>query len=320
MNSSHSTILELEKQRRFAEAGYGRLFAYDSTRFNAMIDARSKAKFIRNLNPDTYEDTQKNIVYSGPTVFYKELNIKDHMIDKIDLKSAYLSYLINERIKKPSIFRIKHEFVVPVSDRVQLYIVNFNCSIDNDFVKWFLNSSAIQKKKIRTDGSRVFGSIGIFASTWMNNLKFVDHFLEEGEGTITKTYTFHGKDTVEPKKTQIQKLFEDKEMGSTEAKLMLVQSTGWLSIIDRPTYYHMVQYIKYYLMDTLFKYKLYDDNIGVQTDCLFIRVTDENESRLEQLRNDHLSLAQRPSSIGTYTFNRVNFDDIIANKARVVLK
>lgn len=318
---SHNTILELQKQGRFAEAGYGRLFAYNSLHFNAMIDARSKAKFIRNLNPDTYQDTQHNLLYAGPTVFYRsDINIKNHKVDKIDLKSAYLAYLINERIKKPGIFRIKHERVLPVTERIQLYVINFNCAIDNPFVKWYLNSSAIQKKKIRTDSRRVWGQISIFASTWMNNLKYVEYFLGEHQGSIVKTYTFHGKNTVDVQQSQIQKLFEMKEAGSKDAKDMLVQSTGWLSIIDRPTYYHMIQYIKFYLLETLYNYNLFDDNIGVQTDCLFIRVTAENESNLQQLREDNISLAQKPSSIGTYTFKRVDSEDIIANKARVVLK
>ena len=45
------TILELEKQNRLAEAGYGKIFAYQSLHFNAMIDARTKAKRLREHNP-----------------------------------------------------------------------------------------------------------------------------------------------------------------------------------------------------------------------------------------------------------------------------
>lgn len=319
--SKTNTILELEQLGRYSEAGYGRLFAYDSRHFNAMIDARSKAKYIRLMNPDTTKDTQENIVYSGPTVFHdSSVNIEGLQIDKIDLKSAYLSYLINEKINKPGIFRIKHEYVVPVSDRVTLYLVQFNCDSTNPFVKWFLNSSAIQKRKIKTNGVRIWGTVGIFASTWANNLEYVSMFLGRDEGQILKSYTFHGKDTVEVTKSQIDKLYRMKEHGNKNAKNMLVQSTGWLSIIDKPTYYHMVQYIKFYLLKTLYDYELQDDNVGVQTDCLFIRVTETSESKLQSLRNDNLSLAQKPSTIGTYTFERVNFDDIIANKARVVLK
>ena len=274
--SKTNTIIELEQQGRYSEAGYGRLFAYDSTRFNAMIDARSKAKYIREMNPDTTEDTQKNITYSGPTVFHdSKVNIEGYLIDKIDLKSAYLSYLINEKISKPGIFRIKHEYVYPISNKVALYLVRFNCDRENSFVKWFLNSSAIQKKKIKTDGLRVWGTIGIFASTWMNNLKYVSMFLGKDEGEIVKTYTFHGKNTVECTRSQIDKLYRMKEHGNKNAKNMLVQSTGWLSLIDRPTYYHMVQYIKFYLLQTTYDYQLQDDNVGVQTDCLFIRVTEQ---------------------------------------------
>lgn len=81
------TILELEQEQRFSEAGYGRLFAYDSLHFNAMVDARTKAKFIRLLNERTWEDTQKDLIYSGPTVFYRpEVELEGYEVDKMDLK------------------------------------------------------------------------------------------------------------------------------------------------------------------------------------------------------------------------------------------
>ena len=136
-----------------------------------------KAKYIRLLNPDTHPDTQGEILYSGPTVFFnKDINIKDKDIIKMDLKSAYLSYLINEQINKPGIFRIKHEGAIPLSERVALYVVKFNCSLENMFVKWFLNSSAITMKKIKTDGSRVWGEIGIFSNVEMNLIKYINIF------------------------------------------------------------------------------------------------------------------------------------------------
>ena len=127
MKARTNTVLELERAGRFSEAGYGRLFAYDSLHFNAMVDARTKAKYVRELNPDTTEDTQKNIVYSGPTVFHDaKIEVNDRMIDKMDLKSAYLAYLIEESILKPGVFRIKHEGAYPLTDRIALYIIKFN--------------------------------------------------------------------------------------------------------------------------------------------------------------------------------------------------
>ena len=321
MNIRHNTALELEKQERFAEAGYGRLFAYDSLHYNAMVDVRSKAKYIRELNPDTTEDTQKNLIYSGPTVFYRpEVDIKNFQIDKMDLKSAYLAYLINEQIKKPGVFRIKHHGAYPLSDKIVLYVIKFNCAADNLFVKWFLNASAINKRKIKTDGQRVYGSISIFSSSWMNQLKYIDKFLTADEAVIEKSYTFHGSDTVDIKQSQIQKLYEAKERGSKNAKNMLVQSTGWLSLVDRPTYYHMVQYIKYFQLKMVIDYDLLDDNFGCQTDCTFFRVTERTKEILKQIREDNINLANKNSTIGTLSFQRVNFDEIIANKARVVLK
>lgn len=316
------TILELEQQQRYSEAGYGRLFAYDSLHLNAMVDARKKAKYIRLLNPDTHPDTQGEILYSGPTVFFnKDINIKDKDIIKMDLKSAYLSYLINEQINKPGIFRIKHEGAIPLSERVALYVVKFNCSLENMFVKWFLNSSAITMKKIKTDGSRVWGEIGIFSNVEMNLIKYINIFLEDGEAIITKSYTFHGDVTVDVKKSQIRKLYEDKEDGSRNAKNMLVQSTGWLALIDKPTYYHMVQFIKFYLLKTAYLYKIEDEIVGVQTDCIFYRETDQNTMTFQLIIEDRISLSgEANSTLGTYKIQRVHSDEIITNKARVVLK
>lgn len=320
MSVKTSTILELEQEGRYSEAGYGRLFAYDSLHINAMVDARKKAKFIRLLNPRTHEDTQTNILYSGPTVFFNGNVDDDHEVDKMDLKSAYPSYLINEQIKKPGVFRMKHDGAIPLSDRIALYVLTFNCDMSNMFVKWFLNSSAITMKKIKSDGMRVWGEIGIFSSTEMNLIQYISHFLSEEEGTINKSYTFHGDSPVEIKKSQIRKLYEMKEEGSTNAKGMLVQSTGWLSIIDKPTYYHMVQYIKFYLLETVYQYDLQDELIGVQTDCIFYRVTEKTKGVPEQVFHDHITMSHEDSTLGTYKFQRVASQEIIANKARVVLK
>ena len=115
--SNYSTISELEKQGRYAEAGYGRLFAHSSRRFNAMIDARSKAKFVRKMTPEVTESLQQQLFYSGPATFVNHhLDVKHHKIAKMDLKSAYLAYLINDKIKKPGIFRIKHHGAKSLTD------------------------------------------------------------------------------------------------------------------------------------------------------------------------------------------------------------
>jgi len=316
-----NTILELEHAGRYSEAGYGRLFAYNSLHFNAMVDSRTKAKFIREMNPQTSEDTQKNLLYSGPTVFFRpEVDIKESEIDKMDIKSAYPAYLINEQIKKPGLYRIKHDGAFPLSDRIALYVIKFSCDADNMFVKWFLNSSAITKKKIQTDGSKVWGSVSIFSSTWMNLTKYVNMFLSEDEGLILKTYTFHGSRTVDIQQSQIDKLYSSKESGNKNAKNMLVQSTGWLSLIDKPTYYHMVQYIKYHLLKTIYDNQIEDELVGIQTDCMFFKVTDLTNEVHQMITDENVSVANRLSSIGQFTFQRVHYDDIVTNKARVVLK
>ncbi len=315
-----NTIVNLESEERYAEAGYGRLFAYNSSRFNAMIDARVKAKFIKKMNPDTYDQTQNGITYSGPTTFFRsDIDSEHYKIDKKDIKSAYLAYLVNEQIKKPGIFRIRRQGAFPLSEHVALYVIKFQCETDSMFVKWFLNSSAIHKKKFKTNGTHIWGEIGIFASTWMNTLKYVNKFLTPDQTEVVKVYTFHGSDTVQCKKEQIHKLYKMKEYGVKKAKMMLVQSTGWLSLIDKPTYYHMVQYIKYYQLATIYDNNLENDYIGVQTDCTLFRITDENKNVLEAItKND--SLAHKQSTIGNWTSTIVNYEDLKINNARVVLK
>jgi hypothetical protein len=321
MNVKTNTILELEQAGRFSEAGYGRLFAYNSLHFNAKVDARTKAKFIRNLNPDTTADTQIDLLYSGPTVFFRsDIDIIDKFVDKLDLKSAYPAYLISDLIDKPGIFRIRHDGAFPLSERIALYIIKFNCQNDNLFVKWFLNSSAITQKKIKTDGSRVWGTVAVFSSTWMNLIKYVNKFLSTEEGVIIKSYTFHGSRTIDIQKSQIRKLYDMKEHGVSNAKSMLVQATGWLALIDRPTYYHMVQYVKYYLMSTVYDYNMADDLIGVQTDCIFYRVSERTETTYKDLTDPMVTLSNESSTLGTYKFQRVRSEEIIKNKARMVLK
>ena len=79
--------------------------------------------------------------------------------------------------------------------------------------------------------------------------------------------------------------------------------------------------IKFHLLETVYNYGLEHDIVGVQTDCLFIRVNTRTENAAEQIIKDKVSAANIAlSTIGTYTHKRVNYDEIITKTARVVLK
>ena len=320
--NNYNTIAELEKQGRYAEAGYGRLFAHNQNRINAMIDARTKAKFMREKNPETTDELQLKLFYSGPSTFVnKKIHLEKNLkIVKMDLKSAYLGYLINEKIKKPGVFRIRRYTKYPISDRIQLYVLKFNCEADNPFVNWYLNQAAIQKKKVFNTGNRIYGKIAVFASTWMNQLKMIGKFLKDEEVECIDTYSYYGKKAVPVKMSQIRRLYQMKELGVAEAKMQLVQSTGWLSIIDKSTYYHMVQYIKFYLMETAMKYGFFNDIVGNQTDCILYHLNERTKNVIDEIENDNLSLGQQRSSIGKYTYQVVDYSDLKINDARIVLK
>lgn len=316
----HKTIIELERDGRYSEAGYIKLFAYDQLHCNVTIDTRSKAKYIREMNPMTYKFTQEEALYSGPTVFFdKRIDIVDYLLMKADIKSAYPSYLINSRIKKPGIFRIKVDGAAPLSHYVTLYFIRFHCSVDNLFVKWFLNSSNIQKKKIHTDGNNIWGEIGIFSSIGMNLIQYVNMFLPNG-AYITKSIVFVGKEAVEVEKLQIRKLYQLKENGLETAKTELNASTGWLANIDRPTYFHMVQYIKFFMLEVAYQYGLIYDVFGVQTDCLFYRINENTKDAQRLIQFDKVTLSGETSTMGTFKFTECRKEDILTSTARVVVK
>ena len=314
-----SSILDLEKQERWAEAGYGRIFAYESLHFNATIDARTKAKYVRERNV-TYDETQHQLIYSGPTVFVdKRISIDGYSIIKADIKSAYPSYLINQYIKKPGIRRYKIDGAAPLSKHITLYSIAFSCSNENLFVKWFLNSNIIQKKKIKTNGRITWGEISIFSSVDMNLMKYVNEMLGDG-ATVIKSFIFYGREVVTVEKTQLRKLYQIKESGIPMAKQELNAATGWLSLIDRPTYYHMVQYIKFWLLETVYKYRLQDDLIGIQTDCLYYRINETTKDVMTSIMKDKLTLSNERSTMGTYKFELVKEDDLIIKTQRMVIK
>ena len=86
----------------------------------------------------------------------------------------------------------------------------------------------------------IFGAkISIFSNVEMNLMKYVDLFLGD-KAIIESSIMFVGHETMKPDKLQIRKLYKLKEQGAVEAKLELNASTGWLSRIDKPTYYHMI--------------------------------------------------------------------------------
>lgn len=314
----HKTLLELEKEERYAEAGYGRLFAYDSKRFNATIDARTKAKYVRERNI-TYNETQHELIYSGPTVFAnKKLNIDGYDIMKADIRSAYPSYLVNRAIKKPGIYRVRVEGAAPLSRRITLYHISFECKLDNLFVKWFLNSNIIQKKKIKTDGTQVWGEIAIFSSIDMNLMKYVNEMLDDAY--VIKSYVFYGKEVVDVEYTQIRKLYQIKESGIPMGKLELNMATGWLSLIDKPTYYHMVQYVKFWLLETVSRYHLADKLLGIQTDCLYYLIDDNTKAVMSLIMRDNLTLSNERSSMGTYKFEKVTSKELQISTQRMVVK
>ena len=313
-----SSINELEKQERWSEAGYGKIFAYQSLHFNAVIDTRTKAKYIRERNPTTYQELNETL-YSGPTVFVdRRVDFKDYEIMKADLKSAYPSYLINAKIRKPGVARVKVKGAVPLSEWITLYTFAFKCHIDNMFVKWFLNSSSINKKKISTDGNYIWGKISIFSNVEMNLMKYVDMFLGD-KAIIESSIMFVGHETMNPDKLQIRKLYKLKEQGVETAKTELNASTGWLSRIDKPTYYHMIQYIKYFLLETAYNYGLQYDIIGVQTDCLIYRLNENTEDFERLIKMDKVTLSNEQSTMGTYKFTKLKPHQLFASQRRIIV-
>lgn len=315
------SILELQKMGRFSEAGYGRIFAYDQSKVNAMVDARYKAKLIKRVNERNHQELF-DMLYSGPTVFFDaKVKIKDYMIAKADLKSAYPAYLLDDRINKPGVFKIRHDGAFPLSENPTLYVIRFKCDVNNGFANWFLNSSAIQRAKIKTDDRKIWGEIAVYSSQSMNLIKYVGLFLNDNEAHIIKSYTFHGAYFMDIKKSQIRKLYFDKEMGDPDAKNMLVQSTGWLSVVDKTIYYHMVQYIKFQMLEIAHKYRLWGEIVGVQTDCIFYRITETNAHVAGEIKKEsERIMKEQNSSIGTYKVMIVPADEVVTIKRRVVLK
>lgn len=315
------SILEYEKLGRFSESGYGKMFAYDSSSYNTIIDTRVKAKMIREKNPNTWDDL-KNIYYSGPTVFAIQKQIMSSIIIKADIKSAYPAYLINEEIKKPGTYRIKYDGAAPLTDNVTLYEIKFNCSIHNNFVNWFLNSHAIQKKRVQTDGSNVWGTISIFSSYQMNLMKYVNYFLPEG-AIVLRSWVFIGPYTMANSlnKQQIVKMYKSKEEGHKDSKMELNASTGWLKHIDAATYFHMVQYIKYHLLKTVYDYDLEDYLVGVQTDCLYYELNNETDNIPWNVTLDKVTLSGVDGlNIGHYKFEQLNVFDLFVQTKRITTR
>ena len=72
----------------------------------------------------------------------------------------------------------------------------------------------------------------------------------------------------------------------------------------------MVQYVKFWLLETVSRYKLKDELLGIQTDCIYYRLVESTQSVMPSIMKDGLTLSNERSTMGTYKFEKVTREEL----------
>lgn len=282
----HNNYLSYLNNEQFQNAGYIKIFASDRTWTNPVIDVNVKHKWVREHTEKTLGEELENSYYSGATVFNHAKFSNDDDILHLDLRTAYGAYMVS-CYKKPGIRREKFDFFVAHrDDKINLYEIEFRVSNNSPFVRWFINEVAYTKRKVVREEEYTSGRVKFFSSPELNMSDYVAKMLEHEEYRVVSTVQFSTDDSLLEQYVHVGNvvdLYTEKENGDKTKKQMLNESTGWLSRIDKPTYYHMVQTVKFMIMKLSIDNRLDDDMVSVMTDGCYIKITDDNRHKIENL-------------------------------------
>jgi hypothetical protein len=273
---------------QYQAAGYLLMYGLMSRRFSDNVmtpiaDVGWRRKLLNSQRSSVNEKDLNDTYWAGPTNFLnRSMYYGDGTLPKVikaDINAAYSNYLLT--IKKPGVHKKKYQGFYPTGNgEIVAYKCRFSCRKDSLFADWFVIKTEQQAKakKVIYMGDYVQGEIMIFSSSDMPLLEYATMMLPDLE--IVMSYVYSGP----PLKTDLHNVrglvIEKNIHKNAIAKNIVNSSMGWRALLDKSSFYHMVQFVKYQLLDFSFKNGIMDDVIGVATDALVIRITKENESRM----------------------------------------
>jgi len=273
---------------QYQAAGYLLMYGLMSRRFSDNVmtpiaDVGWRRKLLNSQRSSVNEKDINDTYWAGPTNFIKRKmyygkGVQPRVI-KADLNAAYSNYLLT--VKKPGVHKKKYQGFYPTGNgEIVAYKCRFSCRKDSMFADWFVikTEQLAKAKKVVYMGDWMQGEIMIFSSAEMPLLEYAVKMLPDLE--IVMSYVYYGS----PLKTDLHNVrglvIEKNIFHNHIAKNIVNSSMGWRSLLDKSSFYHMVQFVKFQLLDFAFKNGITDDLIGVATDALVIQVTDDNEERL----------------------------------------
>lgn len=273
---------------QYQAAGYLLMYGLMSRRFSENVmtpiaDVGWRRKLLNSQRSGVNEKDLNDTYWAGPTNFINhKMYYGDGVLPKVikaDINAAYSNYLLT--IKKPGIHKKKYQGFFPTGNgEIVSYKCRFHCRKDSLFADWFIikTEQLAKAKNVVYMGDFMQGEIMIFSSTDMPLLEYALQLLPDLE--IVMSFVYSGP-VLKTDLHNVQKLIEEKNIHHNAiAKNIVNSSMGWRALLDKSSFYHMVQYVKYQLLDFAMTNGIMDNVIGVATDCLVIQVTEENEKHM----------------------------------------
>jgi hypothetical protein len=273
---------------QYQAAGYLLMYGLMSRRFSDNVmtpiaDVGWRRKLLNSQRSGVNEKDLNDTYWAGPTNFIKhKMYYGEGVLPKVikaDINAAYSNYLLT--IKKPGIHKKKYQGFYPTGNgEIVSYKCRFSCRKDSMFADWFVikTEQLAKAKNVVYMGDMMQGEIMIFSSSDMPLLEYAIKMLPDLE--VVMSYVYSGP-VLKTDLHNVRGLVVEKNIYHNHiAKNIVNSSMGWRSLLDKASFYHMVQYVKYQLLDFAMKNGIMDNVIGVATDCLVIQLTEENESRM----------------------------------------
>ena len=222
------------------------------------------------------------LFYAGPTRYGNIQALGENMmLIAIDKIAAYAHFLRDYDLPGRSRMRYEGE-IYPTGDDIAIHTVQFDEKNPRpELIAFFFNNAGFKFDKLQYSGKNgISGWINIMSSK-VDDGNLVNLFLELAPSAKIEYTTICTGEGVYINKENIANMIYNRiHLNSIDAKQALAQSTGWLSNLDKPAYYYMVQMVKYDLIHNHLKDIPFDRIVAINTDGALIALKRTGEEEL----------------------------------------
>lgn len=214
------------------------------------------------------------IYYAGPTRYGNYAAKGDRIPVSIDMMAAYARFLANNELPGKSHTRYDGE-VYPRKGEVAIHTIYFEEDKPSEkLMAYFFNEGAFTKRLVSFNGEHgIAGWINILSSDYDKGQLLGLFMTLAPSAKIEYTTICTGTPVYINRVNLNNMIYNRMHFNSLNDKHAMAQATGWLSKLDKPSYYYMVQMIKYDLLFKRLKGIPFERIMALNTDGAIVAVT-----------------------------------------------